>query len=85
MVSITLDKERKLLRTLRGMKLFEEKTNKSLLKGFKVEDLTMDDIYVMLWSLMIHEDRNLTLEKVEEMVEHVDASEILQKIAAALA
>lgn len=84
MVLIKLDKERHLLRTLKGMKLFEEKTGKSMLRGFQIEDLTMDDVYALLWSLLIHEDKNLALEKMEELTEHVDAVEIIQKIGEAL-
>lgn len=84
MALIKLDKERHLLRTLKGMKLFEEKTGKSMLKGFPVDDLTMDDVYALLWSLLIHEDKNLSLEKMEELTEHVDAVEIIQKIGEAL-
>lgn len=84
MVTIKLDKERNLLRTLKGMKRFEEQTGKSMLKGFDPATLTEDDINVMLWSLLIHEDKGLTLEKVEEMTEHVDAEEIITAIAKAL-
>jgi len=84
MTTIKLDKERRLLRTLAGMKLFEEKTGKSLLTGFRVEEMTIDDVYVLLWSLLIHEDKKLTLEEVKEFVENVDAEEIIQKIGEAL-
>lgn len=84
MVTIKLDKERRLLRTLRGMKLFEDKTGKSLLKGFDPKELTTEDIYILLWSLLIHEDSGLQLEKIEGMTDHVDAMEIMQKIAETL-
>jgi hypothetical protein len=84
MVLIKLDKERSLLRTLKGMRLFEEKTGKSMLKGAQFDDLTMDDVYTLLWSLLIHEDKNLSLEKMEDLTEHVDAVEIIQKIGEAL-
>ena len=84
MISIVLDRERHLLRTFRGMKLFEEKTNKSMLKGFDVEDCKIDDFIALLWSLLIHEDKALTFEQVEEMIEKIDAGEIIAKIAEAL-
>lgn len=84
MVLIKLDKERHLLRTLRGMKLFEEKTGKSLLKGFNTQEITIDEIYALLWSLLIHEDKNLELDKIEGMVDQMDAMEIIQKIGEAL-
>ncbi len=80
MVTIKLDKERHLLRTLRGMKLFEDKTGKSMLRGFDINTLTNDDVIAMLWSLLIHEDKELTIEQVEEMIAHVDAIEVIQKI-----
>jgi hypothetical protein len=84
MVSIKLDKERHLLRTLKGMKLFEEKTGHSLLKGFNTQEITVDEIYALLWSLLIHEDKNLELAKIEELADCVDAIEIIQKIGEAL-
>ncbi len=83
MVTIKLDKERHMLRTMRGMKLFEEKTGKSMLRGFDVETLTTDDLIAMLWSLLIHEDRNLSFEQVETMTERIDAMEVLNKITEA--
>jgi len=84
MVTIRLDKERHLLRTMRGMKLFREKTGKSMLKGFDPETLTEDDITAMLWSMLIHEDKGLKIEQVEEMVEGVDAQEVIRAVASAL-
>lgn len=84
MITIKLDKERRLLRTMRGMKLFEEKTGKSMLRGFDVNTLTVDDLIAILWSMLIHEDRNLTLEQVEALTERIDALELLKKITEAL-
>lgn len=84
MISIELDRERHLLRTFRGMKLFEDKTNKSMLKGFEVEDCKIDDFIALLWSLLIHEDKTLTVEQVEGMIDQIDAGEIIAKIAEAL-
>jgi predicted house-cleaning noncanonical NTP pyrophosphatase (MazG superfamily) len=84
MVSIKLDKERYLLRTLRGMKLFEDKTGKSMLRGFDINTLTNDDVIAMLWSLLIHEDKELTIEQTEELTEQIDAMEVVQKIIESL-
>jgi len=84
MVNILLDRERHLLRTFKGMALFEEKTGKSMLKGFNPEDCKVDDFIALLWSLLIHEDKSLTYEKVETMIEDIDAREIIKQIAEAL-
>jgi len=84
MVSIQLDKGRHLLRTFPGMKLFEEKTGKSMLTGFNVDDCKVEDFIALLWSLLIHEDENLTYEMVEEIVKTVDAVEIIKQIAETL-
>ncbi|MDD4986685.1 MAG: hypothetical protein PHQ43_13070 [Dehalococcoidales bacterium] len=84
MVKIQLDRERHLLRTFRGMKLFEEKTGKSMLRGFNAEECTSDDFVALLWSLLIHEDRDLTIEQVEELTSRIDALDIINGIAQAL-
>jgi len=69
LVTITLDKERHLRLGLKGMLEFEKATGQNLLKGFKLEDLSMGDTAVLLWACLIHEDKELTLDDILYMVD----------------
>jgi hypothetical protein len=84
LVEIQLDKPRHLLRTIPGMKQFEKITGKSQLKGFPIEDLTTEDLSVLIWSLLIHEDKGLKVEQIDEVIARIDAVELLNKIAECL-
>ncbi len=63
-VSITLDKERHMRLTLKGMLAFEEQTGRSLLKGFRLSELSMADSAAMIWACLLHEDKELTYDDV---------------------
>ena len=69
LVTIVLDKERHMRLTLKGMLLYEKHTGKNLLKGFKPEDFTLEESSVLLWACLVHEDPELTLDAVQEMVD----------------
>ena len=85
MVTIKLDKERPLMLTFRGMKLFEEKTHQSLLHGLNLEKLSVDGLYALLWVLLIGGgDKDIELEKVMELADNVDATEIIKRIGETL-
>jgi hypothetical protein len=68
-ISIQLDKERHYRLSLRAAKAFEAKTGKSMLKGFRFEDLTDDDWVVMIWAGLLDEDPNLTIDQVSTIVD----------------
>jgi hypothetical protein len=68
-IPIQMDTERHYRLTLRGAKLFAEKTGKDLLKGFRFEDLTTDDWIALIWAGLIHEDASLTFDMVSDMVD----------------
>jgi len=69
LVTITLDKERHLRLTLKGMLEFEKHTGKNLMKGFKLDGLSMDDSAAMIWACLIHEDKELIYDDVLYMVD----------------
>lgn len=69
LVKVTLDKERHLRLTLKGMLEFEKLTGKNLMKGIKFKDLTFEDLTVMLWASLIDEDRELKYDDVLDMVD----------------
>ena len=69
LVKITLDKERHLRLTLKGMLEFEKMTGVNLLKGFDFNKLKLEDSARLLWASLIHEDKELTLDDVLYMVD----------------
>ena len=69
LVTIKLDKERHLRLTLKGMIEFGKLTGKNLLKGFKMEDLSLEDTAAMTWACLLHEDDELTYDNVLCMVD----------------
>jgi len=79
MVTVKLDKERKLKLTLRGMLLFEEKTGSSLFKGFNVSKMPFKDVVTLMWCCLIHEDKELTYDSFVDMVEMSRIKELTDK------
>ncbi len=77
LVKVTLDKERHLRLTLKGMLEFEKLTSKSLMRGFKLQDLTLEDTAVMLWACLIHEDEELTYNDVLCMVDFSNLEKVM--------
>ena len=82
--AIMLDKERHLKLTLGGMKAFEKETGKNLLKGFDLERMDITEITVFIWSCLIWEDKNLTLEELGFLVDFDKLTEISSKLSAKL-
>lgn len=80
LVTIMLDKERHLRLTLNGMIKFQQLTGKNLMKGIKVNDLSLDDTAALVWACLVHEDKNL---KYEDVLNLVDLSN-LQEVAVAV-
>ena len=81
LVTIKLDKERHLRLGLRGMIAFQKVTGKNLLKGFKLNDLTLEDTAAMLWAALIHEDADLTYDNVLDMVDLSKLAEVMTALA----
>jgi len=85
-VEIELDKPRKLLINLNSMCAFEEKTGKkfldvtdSLSKG---EFPAITDFRALFWCALIHEDPDITVEQVGEMITPADMDKLAKSIAA---
>jgi hypothetical protein len=78
-------KDREMRLTIGGMQKFREVTGKSLLKGeVNINELTEKDIITLIWSLMIWEDKNLTVEAVGYMVGAENLATVYEKIGKAL-
>ncbi len=78
-VAITLDKERHMRLTLKGMLWFEDHTGKSLVKGFKLSDMEMADNAALIFACLCHEDKELTFDDVCSMI---DINNILEVMTA---
>ena len=81
-VILQLDKQRTAKLTLGGMKAFEEKTGKSLLKGFEITELNAGDIIALIWCCLIWEDPALTLEKVGFLLDMETANKVFAAFTA---
>ncbi|MDD4986377.1 MAG: hypothetical protein PHQ43_11425 [Dehalococcoidales bacterium] len=83
-VTITLDKERHLLFGLRAMKLIEKTTGKNVLSGEFWSNPSAADFSIMLWACLWHEDKDITIEQVDELVDkYSSVTEISEAIAKA--
>ncbi|WP_304427740.1 hypothetical protein [Romboutsia ilealis] len=78
MAKIFLDRERNLKFDLNALEIIEEMSGVSLDKA--VETMNMKTLKVLLYSGLVHEDADLTLEKVGSMV----TFENLQDVSVAL-
>ena len=74
LVKVKLDKERHLRLPLKGMLEFEKLTGRNLLKGFDLDDLSLEDSAALIWACLIHEDREL---KYDDVLYMVDLSNIV--------
>jgi len=84
LVTITLDKERHLRLSLKGMLAFEKLTGKNLLKGFKFKELSLGDTAAMLWACLIHEDKELTYDDVCCMVDFKNLEAVMESLTQCL-
>ena len=75
-VKITLDKERTLRLSLKGMLEFEKITGKNLLKGFNLKDLSLEAMAALMYACLLHEDKELTYDDVICMVDVGNMSKI---------
>lgn len=65
---VKLDKMRNFKYGMRAMSMVEKKFKKSIAK-IDMDDLTMEEMAVLLWAGLAHEDRDLTPEKVMDLVD----------------
>lgn len=82
-VQINLDKPRNMKFNLRAMMEFEKATGKNVFKEDIWEDMSATDIVYLLWATLKHEDENLTVDDVAEMVHFGNMEEITEKLTKA--
>lgn len=86
LVAITLDKPRNLLFNMGAMSAYESQTGKSFLKiGETLSNLMVKDLQVLLWAGLLHEDKNLKLDMVGDMIGNISIiNAVTSKIMEAL-
>jgi hypothetical protein len=87
-ISIMLDRERHLKFTLGAIIRFKEATGKDLRKKEVAaaiqKDLDLEDLRAIIWACLAHEDKELTLEAVGDLIDLSNMSEISAKFNEAL-
>ncbi len=82
---VQLDKSRNFKYGMRALDRIEKRLKKSTSK-INMEDMTMEETAVFLWAGLVHEDKDLTPEKVMDLVdEHSNVREVLQVMFEAIA
>lgn len=65
---IQLDKVRNFRYGMKALHLIEKKLKKPISK-IDMENLTMEETAIMIWAGLVHEDKDLTPEKVMDLVD----------------
>jgi len=65
---IQLDKSRNFKYGMKAISLIEKKLKKPISK-IDMDNLTMEDIAMLMWAGLVHEDKDLTPEKVMDLVD----------------
>lgn len=83
-IPIELDKKRRFLYDLNAMIAFEEVTGKNTLQGLDPGKLSAKDFRALVWSCLLHEDKELTLEQVGAMFHSGNMDKMISRLSAAL-
>ena len=67
-VEIELDKPRRLMYDLNAMCAYEEKTGENMLNGLDLKRMNAQQVRVLLWAGLTHEDTKLTLQDVGKLI-----------------
>ena len=81
MVQINLDKERNLYFNLNSLEIIEELTGKSIDKISEGMDMKM--LKAIVYAGLVHEDKELTVESVGEMIGFEDIGKVSEAIGKA--
>ena len=80
---IDLDKTRNFKYGMRAISLIEKKLKKPVAK-IDMENLTMEDAAIMIWAGLQHEDKDLTPDKVMDLVDdYSDIATVMQAMGEA--
>lgn len=84
MVKVQLDKVRNLRYTMNALAEIEDILGVPLGEMGNIQ-MTMKNIRVILWAGLIHEDKELTLEQVGDMIDMSNIQEVQEKLTEAFA
>lgn len=83
-VPVQLDKMRNLRYGMKAISLIEKKFGKSIAK-IDMDDMTMEEIATFIWAGLVHEDKELTPEKVMELVDDYSTVQaVMEKVSEAM-
>lgn len=81
---IQLDKMRNLRYGMKAISLIEKKFGKNIAK-INMDDLTMEEIATFVWAGLVHEDKELTTDKVMDLIDdYSNVQDVLAKVGEAL-
>lgn len=80
-VAIILDKERHLRFNFNAAKAFKRETGKSMLDTSVWRVVDEEIIVALVWSLLIHEDKELTIDQVGELLDFGNISTVTDKLS----
>lgn len=83
-VPVQLDKMRNLRYGMKAISLIEKKFGKSIAK-IDMDDMTMEEIATFIWAGLVHEDKELTPDKVMELVDNFSTVQVvMEKVSEAM-
>ena len=80
LIEVELDKVRHFRFDLNALASIEEKTGQSLLNGFDMAKLKMNDLRAFVWGGLIHEDAALTVEQVGSLIHMGNLADVSEKL-----
>jgi hypothetical protein len=81
---IKLEKNRNFRYGMKAISLIEKTLDVKIAK-LDLENLSMEDTATIIWAGLVHEDKDLTVDKVMELIdEHASLTEVLETMAKAL-
>ena len=81
---IELDKTRNLRYGMKAISLVEKKLKKPISK-INMNELTMDDSAILIWAGLAHEDKNLSPDKIMDLVDDYSSlPEVIEAVGTAL-
>lgn len=85
-ISFELDKTRNLRYGMQALIKIEERLGKSFAKIDFESDMKYSDLAIIIWAGLEHEDKDLTIDKVTELIdEYSDIQTALTKMSEAMA
>ena len=82
-VDVVLDKPRRLLYNLNAMAAYERETGKNFM-AISEEKMSATIVRAILWAGLVHEDKDLTVEQVGEMMSTDNMLAIQEKVLLAM-